>query len=50
MKDPALFLESFLAKGRMRPLLERMRVSLITDTHVGLYGARNVAFWLDEAR
>jgi len=46
MNRPDLFLESFLAKGRMRPLLERMRVSVITDTHVGLYGARNAAFAL----
>lgn len=46
MQRPDLFLESFLAKGRMRRLLERMRVSLITDTHVGLYGARNAAFAL----
>lgn len=45
MKSPE-FLESFLAKGRMRPLLERMRVSIILDAHVGLYGARNVAFKL----
>lgn len=46
MKRPELFLESFLAKGRMRHLLERMHVSVITDTHVGLYGARNAAFAL----
>jgi glucokinase len=46
MQEPQLFLESFLTKGRMRPLLERMRVAVITDTNVGLYGARNVAFRL----
>lgn len=43
VRRPDLFLESYLAKGRMRPLLERMRVSIITDTNVGLYGARNAA-------
>lgn len=35
------FMESFLAKGRMRPLLEVTRVSLILQTDVGLLGALN---------
>ena len=46
MRDRDLFLAAFLTKGRMSPLLERMRVAVITDTNVGLYGARNVAFRL----
>ncbi len=40
------FLEGFLSKGRMRALLERIHVSVITDPNVGLYGARNVALRL----
>jgi glucokinase len=38
-----LFLESFLAKGRMRPVLERVRVSVVTDPRVGIHGARALA-------
>lgn len=37
------FLAAFRHKGRMSPLLERMRVSVITETRVGLLGARNLA-------
>ncbi len=37
------FLAAFLDKGRMRPLLERVRVSVVTDARVGLYGARAIA-------
>jgi glucokinase len=33
------FLESFLAKGRMRPLLERMAIRVILNDKVGLLGA-----------
>lgn len=40
------FLDGFRAKGRMRRLLERMRVSVIVDSNVGLYGARNLALTL----
>ncbi|NJN24327.1 MAG: glucokinase [Acaryochloridaceae cyanobacterium RL_2_7] len=34
-----LFINSFLGKGRMRPLLEKMPVSIITNLNVGLMGA-----------
>ena len=37
------FLRAFLAKGRMTPLLERTRVSVVTNTRVGLIGARVAA-------
>ena len=37
------FMDSFLNKGRMSPLLEKVRVSIITNTGVGLLGARAVA-------
>lgn len=33
------FVEAFLAKGRMRPLLEAMPVTLLTDPHLALRGA-----------
>lgn len=33
------FVQSFLNKGRMSPLLERVPVHVILDTHVGLRGA-----------
>lgn len=42
MRDGA-FLRSFLDKGRMRPLLERVRVAVIANPDVGLLGARVVA-------
>jgi len=42
MKEPA-FPESFLAKGRMRPLLEAMPVRLILNDMVGLMGAARYA-------
>lgn len=34
------FMQAFCSKGRMRPLLERMRVSVVLDTNVGLLGAQ----------
>jgi len=37
------FLESLLAKGRMRRLLERLHVQVVTDPAVGLLGARRKA-------
>lgn len=37
------FLRSFLAKGRMRPWLQRIPVSVVVDSRVGLYGARALA-------
>ncbi len=37
------FLQAFLDKGRMRPLLESIRVSVVTNTRVGLLGARVAA-------
>jgi len=44
---PALQTEAFRAaftrKGRMTPLLEAMQVAVITNTRVGLLGARNLA-------
>jgi glucokinase len=42
MKEPA-FREGFLAKGRMRPLLETMPVRLILNDMVGLIGAARYA-------
>ena len=38
MKDPA-FLESFLDKGRMRPLLEDMPVKIVLNDDAGIIGA-----------
>jgi glucokinase len=43
------FMSSFLAKGRMRPLLEQLRVSVVLNSHVGLLGARRVATTLAQA-
>jgi glucokinase len=37
------FLESFLAKGRMRRVLEDIRVSVVMEPEVGLHGARAIA-------
>jgi glucokinase len=37
------FKEAFCAKGRMRPLLEQMPVSIVLDTKVGLLGAATLA-------
>ena len=37
------FMEGFLAKGRMRPLLESMPVRVILDDHTALYGAAHYA-------
>lgn len=37
------FLRSFLDKGRMRPTLEQVRVSVVMNTRLGLLGARALA-------
>jgi glucokinase len=37
------FLEAFFAKGRMRPLLERIPVRIVLDGKVGLLGAAALA-------
>ncbi|MDQ3034258.1 MAG: glucokinase [Myxococcota bacterium] len=37
------FVASFLAKGRMRALLETIRVSVVIEPRVGLHGARSLA-------
>lgn len=37
------FVESFLAKGRMRDVLETIRVSVVIEPRVGLHGARSLA-------
>lgn len=37
------FLEAFLAKGRMRPVLETIRVAIVIEPRVALYGARALA-------
>ena len=42
MKD-GRFKEAFCAKGRMLPLLEKMPVSIVLDTKVGLLGAAALA-------
>ena len=42
VKEP-LFIEAFLAKGRMQPLLETMPVRLILNDEVGLLGAARLA-------
>lgn len=36
-------LASFLDKGRMRPLLERVHVTMVTEPRVGLLGAAALA-------
>lgn len=38
-----LFLAAFVDKGRMRPLLERVQVTMIAEPRVGLLGAARVA-------
>ena len=42
MKEPA-FMEAFLAKGRMRPLLEDMPVKIVMNDSSGLIGAARCA-------
>ncbi|WP_169791530.1 glucokinase [Sandaracinus amylolyticus] len=42
------FLSSFLAKGRMRPVLETIRISIVVEPRVGLHGARALAASLVE--
>ena len=37
------FLEAFLAKGRMRPLLEQIPVKLVLNDKAALWGAAHVA-------
>jgi glucokinase len=41
------FLEAFRTKGRMSPLLEATRVSVVTNTRVGLFGALHAALSRD---
>jgi glucokinase len=41
------FLEAFRTKGRMSPLLAAMRVSVVTNTRVGLVGALHAAISRD---
>jgi len=38
-----LFMQAFLAKGRLRPLLESMPVQVITNDKAGLLGAARCA-------
>ncbi len=40
---PSEFMEGFLAKGRMRPLLESIPVKVILDDHAALHGAAHRA-------
>lgn len=42
MRDGS-FMQAFLAKGRMRATLERIRVSVVMEPRVGLLGARALA-------
>lgn len=42
MKQP-VFMDAFLAKGRMRPLLESMPVKVVLNDKVGLLGAARLA-------
>lgn len=42
LKEPA-FLEAFVAKGRLRPLMETIPIRVITNNRVGLYGAARYA-------
>jgi glucokinase len=42
LKGP-LFMERFVAKGRMRPLLEAVPVKVIVNEHIGLLGAARYA-------
>jgi len=37
------FLEAFLAKGRLRPVLEEMPVRVVLNERVGLFGAARCA-------
>jgi glucokinase len=39
----SLFMEAFLAKGRMKPLLETVPVKVIVNEHIGLMGAARYA-------
>lgn len=40
------FLRALLAKGRMRPLLERLQIAVVTEPRVGLFGAERAALAL----
>jgi glucokinase len=42
MRSP-LFMRAFLAKGRMKPLMEKMPVKVIINEHIGLLGAARYA-------
>jgi glucokinase len=44
LQEP-LFMEAFVAKGRMQPLLEAMPVAVILNDHTALFGAARCA-WL----
>ena len=44
LQEPA-FLESFLAKGRMRPLLEKMPLKVVLNDKAALLGAAHFAFY-----
>jgi glucokinase len=43
MTRDGAFVQSFLAKGRMRPVLETIRVAVVLETRAGLLGARALA-------
>ncbi len=43
------FVQSFLAKGRMREVLSTIRVSVVLEPHVALRGARTLAFQLHDS-
>jgi glucokinase len=42
MQAPA-FMEAFVEKGRMKPLLQTVPVKLIINEHIGLVGAARYA-------
>lgn len=44
LKEPT-FIESFRAKGRMRPLLERIPVRVVLNDQAALFGAARYAFY-----
>ena len=42
LKEP-LFMQAFVAKGRLRPLLEEIPVQVVTNEKAGLLGAARCA-------
>lgn len=50
MMQNGSFIRSFRAKGRMEPILDRIRVSVVLDDRVGLLGARRLAVSLTPGR